>query len=398
MNNLSAQQRTYTKIIALFSIIFASLNLRPAIASVSPLIEIIQSDLSLSYATISLLTTIPVICMGVFAFITPLIVNWFGREGGLLYALVLIGLATFARTASHYTSVLILSTVAVGVGIAVGQTLLPSVVDTYFPDKSELATGAYSIGLTIGAALATALTVPIYDLTSSWPISLAVWSVLAIIGIVAVSLLRCSVKEKPNQPPSFYFQSLPWNSKLSWIITFYFAVSSAVFFSGLTWLSPRYIALGWTETEAGYLLTLYVVAQVAGMAAISLLGSLTTDRRPWIFSLTTAIILGSSGITFAPQIAPVLWTVLFGGGIGGLFTMTLLLPVDFTKSTNATDRLSAMGMGIGYILAGIGPLVVGAIRDISGDYMFSFLFISLMSSCVYLMTIQLSPDRNGTIK
>ena len=51
----------------LVGLILVALNLRPAFASISPVLETIRQDPDLSRAATSLLTTIPVECMGVFA-------------------------------------------------------------------------------------------------------------------------------------------------------------------------------------------------------------------------------------------------------------------------------------------------------------------------------------------
>ena len=49
----------------------AALNLRPAIASVSPLLDVIRSQVHLGHAVAGLLTTIPTRCIGVGAFLVP---------------------------------------------------------------------------------------------------------------------------------------------------------------------------------------------------------------------------------------------------------------------------------------------------------------------------------------
>jgi CP family cyanate transporter-like MFS transporter len=52
----------------LLGLVLVALNLRPALTSGSPVLESIRQDLGLSRAAAGLLTTIPTLCMGVFAF------------------------------------------------------------------------------------------------------------------------------------------------------------------------------------------------------------------------------------------------------------------------------------------------------------------------------------------
>ncbi|PIC69420.1 hypothetical protein CSV77_14110 [Sporosarcina sp. P16b] len=60
-----------TQGLLLLAIFIVALNLRPAITSIGPMLDIIRDDLLLSNTEVSLLTVIPVICMGVFAMLAP---------------------------------------------------------------------------------------------------------------------------------------------------------------------------------------------------------------------------------------------------------------------------------------------------------------------------------------
>jgi CP family cyanate transporter-like MFS transporter len=55
------------------ALLILSIALRPPIVSIGPVLESIQKSFSLSYTQASLLTTIPDICMGVFALVAPLV-------------------------------------------------------------------------------------------------------------------------------------------------------------------------------------------------------------------------------------------------------------------------------------------------------------------------------------
>ena len=52
-------------------LLMAALNLRIGVASVGPVVSNIRDDLGLSATVASLLTTIPVVAFGAFAFLTP---------------------------------------------------------------------------------------------------------------------------------------------------------------------------------------------------------------------------------------------------------------------------------------------------------------------------------------
>ena len=64
----------------LAGLFFAGLALRPQIVGVGPLIPSIQDDLGVSHAVAGLLTTIPVLCMGLFALPAPRISSRYGTR------------------------------------------------------------------------------------------------------------------------------------------------------------------------------------------------------------------------------------------------------------------------------------------------------------------------------
>jgi hypothetical protein len=64
----------------LAGLILLAVNLRPAITGVSPLIARIQSSYYLSALSTSALTTLPVLCMGVFAALAPALRRRYGTE------------------------------------------------------------------------------------------------------------------------------------------------------------------------------------------------------------------------------------------------------------------------------------------------------------------------------
>ena len=119
------------------------------------------------------------LCMGVFAFFAARIGGWFGLERGVLWSVVLIGLATVGRFAGDDVAVLYTTTVVVGAGIVVGQALLPAVVKRYFADRAALVTGLYTVGFNAGAAIAAGATVSLETaFGGSWPAALAFWALL----------------------------------------------------------------------------------------------------------------------------------------------------------------------------------------------------------------------------
>lgn len=138
--------------------------------------------MGLSYITVSLLTIIPSLCLGIFAFAAPPFARRFGREQTILWATICIGLATMGRLWSSNIIFLLGTTILVGVGIAIAQTLLPSLVSKYFPEQVGSTTGLYTAFLLGGSGFASVFTVPATNFFNSWSAALALWSIIAIVA------------------------------------------------------------------------------------------------------------------------------------------------------------------------------------------------------------------------
>ncbi|WP_082838026.1 CynX/NimT family MFS transporter [Haladaptatus sp. R4] len=397
------QVNTKRHIFVLLGLLVVALNLRPAIASVSPVLEQIRIDLGLSYGTVSLLTTLPTICMGVFALTAAPIAQRLGQEQTVLYAVILIGFATAVRFAGTHVSVLFATAIVVGIGIALIQALLPALVDRYFTDRADLVTSLYTASLIGGAAIAAAATVPIERMLGSWSAALGSWSVLAVFGAIFWGIVIRGQSTTANRSGAdgtvegeAAATQLPWRSRWAWILSVFYGGSAFLYFATLTWLAPFYQSLGWSEELSGFLLTVFTVAEIAGTLGVALLTSLSSDRRPALVLTLVACIIGFGAMAWIPLASPWIWATIAGAGIGGLFDLTLLLPIDYAPTPETTGKLSSMVVGIGYLLSALGPVVIGRLRSASDGYVVPFLL--LVGICVIMLIVSLWFQPENTIK
>ncbi|WP_255170998.1 CynX/NimT family MFS transporter [Natrononativus amylolyticus] len=394
----SSDRRTSTWLIIL-GIVLVSLNLRPAIVSVAPLLDVIRTSLELSSAAVSLLTTVPVMLIGVFALSVPLVVSRLGYGGGVRLGVVLIGLGTAARLGGELLSVLLVTTLLVGIGIGITQALLPPIVKLYFPERVAFGTGLYTVSLTVGATLASGTTVPLERVLDSWPGALAVWAVLAGMALLAWRPVRRGLTRNPP-PSNASATSHPtrsqglWRHPFVWTLTLFYVFNTALYYSMLTWLPPRYIALGWSETAAGLILTVFIVAGLGGMLLITIAGDRTADRRHWLGPVIALALVGTVGVTAVPDVAPWFWAASLGFGVGAWFTLMLMLPVDYTASSEATSRLSAVAIAGGYVIGGAAPFAVGLLRDLYGGFTVPFGGLTAFIVLALVLSVRFRPDRN----
>jgi CP family cyanate transporter-like MFS transporter len=383
--------RPGSAVVLLAAIVIVSLNLRPVIAAIPPLLDTIRTELGLSGAAAGALTALPVICMGVFAPLGAVVARRIGRERALAAALVLIALGSVLRGVPGVLWLYAGSTVA-GIGIAVGGTLLPGLVKAWFPTRAGAATGLYTTALVGGAMVGAALSVPLYDaLGSRWTLALAVWATPA----VAALLVWWPVTRSAHaDPPSGDRGALPWRSRTAWLVTLYMAGQSLLYYAELTWLAPMYVDAGFTAREAGLLLGLFSLTQLFTAFGVPLLADRTGgDRRPWIAGCLTINIAMLLLLAEVPLGAPWVWTGVLGLAAGGQLALGLTLLVDLAPTPADSARLSGMALGVGFALASTGPVLAGALHDLAGGYRVPFLVLAAIGIGTMVCGVSLSPRR-----
>jgi MFS transporter, CP family, cyanate transporter len=376
----------------LLAIVLVAVNLRSALASLPPLVDTIQADLGLSSAGAGLLTTLPVLCMGVFAPVSQRLARVIGREATVAVALVLLLVGLLVRLAGSVLPLLLASTVLAGIGIALCGTVLPGIVKQFFADRPGIVTGVYLLAMMVGATAASALAVPLSHLLGSWQRSLAAWSVLAVVGLLAWLPVVRAVNDHEEPSPETA-SALPWRSATAWVLATYLALQSFGFYSQLAWIPPSYEDRGWSARDAGLLLALWSIVQLVSGLGVPVLADRLADRRPLVAASVLCGLLGLAGVLIAPDSAPVVWVALMGLAQGGGFALGLVKLVDYAPSPAASARLSALVFLVSYSTASLGPLVFGALHDATDGFTvpYSLLVVVLLGQLV--LVPRLRPGR-----
>ena len=150
------------------AVIAAAALLRAPITAVPPSLGTISADLNLSHAAAGATTSLPLVCFGIFAFVAPLLVARFGLERTMLGLLVPLLLGIVLRSAGSVAA-FFAGAVLVGVGIAIGNVILPALIRARFPTKVALMMGVYVSVLQISGAVGSAVTVPLEEQAGSLP-------------------------------------------------------------------------------------------------------------------------------------------------------------------------------------------------------------------------------------
>jgi CP family cyanate transporter-like MFS transporter len=264
--------------------------------------------------------------------------------------------------------VLFATTLLLGIGSGLTQTLLPSVVKARFAQHAVVASGAYALSINFGAFLAASASIPAAHALDSWEGSLALWSLLAPATVLAWLLLarRSTTRSRPVAG------GLPWRSWTAWKVMLEMAGMATVFIVVLTWLAPRYQDLGYGEARAGLVLTVFAAMQIAGGIVVPPLAQRSRRRLRWLAGSALVMAAGLVGVAVVPEAAPWLWASAIGAGMGAGFPLILVLFVDHARSPDDAGRLTAMGFVGSYALAAAAPAGAGAIRDATGSLALPF--------------------------
>jgi len=375
------------------AIFLVALNLRAALASLPPLVRTIQADLGLDAATAGLLTTLPVLCMGLFAPAAQQLARRIGREATVALALVVLLAGLLLRLAGEVLGLLMASTLLVGIGIALCGTVLPGIVKEFFRERSGAMTGIYLLAMMVGATAASALTVPLADALGSWQLSLSVWALPVILGLVAWLPVVRAVNDRQEPAAPAEPAALPWRSPTARLLAAFLALQSFGFYTQLAWIPPSYQSYGWSARDAGLLLAVWSIVQLVSGVGGPALADRVTDRRPLLAGALALTLIGVAGVVVAPTAAPWLWVSLMGMGQGAGFALGLVKLVDYAPSPAASARLSALVFFFSYSLASLGPFVFGVTRDLTDGFRVPYALLLVAALAQLSLVPRLRPGR-----
>jgi len=371
-------------------------NLRPAAAAIGPLIDRIKSDTGLSATGAGALTTLPVLCFGALAPLAPALARRLGERTTAALALVVLLTGTLVRLVPGL-GFLFLGTALAGAAIAVGNVLLPVLVRGNFPDRIGPLTSMYTTALVGFAALSAGVSVPVADaLGGGWRPGLAIWAVPAVIALIvwAPQLGRRSPARPAPGTPVVSVRSL-LRDPVAWAVTLFFALQSAGFYATLAWLPSVFHSHGLSTSHAGFLLSLSLIFGLIPALTVPSLAARASHQRQFVLVFVAFIAAGWIGVLTAPTSVPYLWVVLLGIGQNAMFPLALTLIVLRGGSVTSTGALSTMVQTFGYLIAAAGPLVIGAVHDISGSWTPPLLV--LLALLVPQTVIGLEAARNRTV-
>lgn len=93
-------------------------------------------------------------------------------------------------------------------------------------------------------------------------------------------------------------------------------------------------------------------------------------RPTWLPVAVAVALTGVAylGVDVMPLAGSYLWMTMLGLGQGASISLSLTYIVWRSPDTHHTGQLSTMSQGFGYLLAGLGPLGIGAAHSLTGSW------------------------------
>jgi CP family cyanate transporter-like MFS transporter len=329
--------------------------------------------------------------MGLFAPPAAFLAQRLGSRHALAAALALIGSFGIARAFAPGVALVILLTIPVGIGMGLGNALLPVGVKERFADRPVFATGVYAAGINVGATSAAASAVPVEHALGSWRDPLLVFSAVTL-GLFVTWLVLTRIERGHSAASVPRPLALPWRTSLGWRLVAAFLLMSAVYYGLNSWLPDVYVERGWSEGRAGQLLTVLNASQIGAGLAVTWLADRMWSRRTWMMLCSGLGFLSLLGIVLLPG-AGFLWAFSIGATIGPLFSLTMVLPLDAGHGPADVAAYTGLMLGAGYSLSAISPLALGAIRDASSGFGPVLWVLVGLTAALFAVDSSLTPAR-----
>ena len=380
--------------LALAAVVLISVNLRPGASSVGPVLEELRRDLGMTPAAAGLMTALPGLCFGAVGALAVGLARRVGMSVGISLGLLAVVLGLVARVLTDSVPLfLVMTAVALG-GMAVGNVLVPAWIKRHAADGGVRLMTFYGAGLTFGGALAAALAAPVSDVPAlGWRAGLGVWGVLAVAALVPWVLVARIEHADPadRRAGTMAGAGQLRRSPTAMALTLLFGTQSMNAYVQFGWLPQIYRDAGLPATYAGVLISLLTALGIVGGLVMPTVIARSRTLAPWMVAFGVLLVAGYVGLLLAPAQVPWLWATFLGLS-GFAFPTAITLITARSRDPRVTARLSGFVQPVGYVLAAVGPFVVGLIHELTQGW--TVVLLLLMGSGLVMTLAGLRVSRH----
>ncbi|MBO3665007.1 MFS transporter [Microbacterium stercoris] len=384
----------------LLTLCLIAVNMRATITGIGPLLEQLTADTGAQLATLSGLTSVPLIAWALCSPLAHTAAQRWGINRVLTVALVLLIAGTVIRSlpplpgARWPIASLWIGTAVIGAALAAANVLLPAVVKHSFGSRVPLVTGIYTSLLAGCGAIASGVVVPIAQAagegSTGWRVAL-----LAVAATLPFALTLWAIHHRRagHGPITRHRPKGPsvWGDPVAWQVGAYFGVQSSTFYVMLTWIAPMAISYGRGEAQSGVDTMMFQITGVLSSLALPLI--LRGRMERWVpallpilgFAAVIGMILVPGGILW--------WGMMTGLTSGASLTMSLTLMASRARDPQIASALSGMGQSVGYAFAAMPPIVFGLLHTATSGWVAPLVFAALLLVTQGLLGLTVGRER-----
>ena len=390
------------KVIILLGIILLGMILRTPITSVGAIIGPLKNLLEINNTVAGLITTIPLIAFAIFSPLVAKISNKIGLEKTIFLATIVASIGLLLRFYIN-TSVFFVTTFIIGVGITVGNVLLPGLTKKYFPENLGVMTGFYAVVMNVSASIAAGISYPILNTNIggekfSTGLAVNIWLIISVLNIVIYAIITKNskseriVKDKKTGVTGYLKSLKMWSVMLS------MGLQSALFYCSVSWFAEIMISKGFTPSEAGLLLSISQFAQFPSTFLVPVLAEKIKNKLIIPIFIAMGYVASLIGMIYIQGnfALMTIYIVLFALAGGGSFSYVMYLFSAKSKNEEEAADISGLAQAGGYWLAAIFPPLLGYIRDIlNWDVA---IYILIMTASLLFITLLHSSSKGNIIE
>jgi len=371
----SARERLRDGWLALVGIVLVAVNLRLAVSSLGPVLNEVSADLGMSGGGAGVVTTLPLVCFAIFGALAPRLARRFGVHRVLTAAGLVLAVGLVVRAVADSAVVFVVTSGLALAGIALQNVLLPVLVKRHFPGHIGLVTGLYATAMTVGGAFAAAVTVPIAYAWGGWRMGLAIWA-LAVPLALLPWLGFAWADRLPVQSGSGrqHTSVRPARTRLGWAFAIYFGTQGIHAYVAFGWLPQWFRDAGFSAETAGMLLAVAMILGIPMALVMPGIAARYTDQRGFVIAFAACYGVGYIILGLAPRAGAWPAAILLGLG-GGTFPFLLAMLGLRARTAAGTAALSGFVQGTGYLIAALGPFVVGLLYDATSGWQGVVIFL-----------------------
>ena len=389
------------KVIILLGIILLGMILRTPITSVGAIIGPLKNLLEINNTVAGLITTIPLIAFAIFSPFVAKISNKIGLEKTLYLAAIVTSIGLLLRFYIN-TSVFFVTTFIIGVGLTVGNVLLPGLAKKYFPENLGVMTGFYAVVMNVSASVAAGISYPILSSNVdgekfSTGLAVNIWLIVSILNIVIYAIITKNSKSERIEDKKSGGKGYLRNLKM-WSVMLSMGLQSALFYCSVSWFAEIMISKGFTPSEAGLLLSISQFAQFPSTFLVPVLAEKIKNKLIIPIFIAMGYVASLIGMIYIQGnfALMTIYIVLFALAGGGSFSYVMYLFSAKSKNEEEAADISGLAQAGGYWLAAIFPPLLGYVRDVlNWDVA---IYILIMTASLLFITLLHSSSKGNIIE